>query len=101
MLCPEQKAVVADEDEQRKKDDGGPLLTCWRSLTAGDRPKVEDEASDEETQGGEEKRRHFVDADADGEKSGPPDEVDNRERKEGLPRGAMGLGGHMRVVAEN
>ncbi len=77
------------------------MLACWRSLTACNGPKVEDDAGDEETQGSKEKWRHFVDADADGEKGGSPDEVDNRERQEGLPRGAMLFRGHKRVVAES
>ncbi len=91
LLGPEQEAVVEDEDQKREQEDRHPLAAIRQGLALRDHPSEENESRDKEAHCREEKRRNLMNANANREKRGSPDEVNDREGEQGLPRRAMNV----------
>src|SRR5579872_569935 len=79
LFGPEEATVVEDEDDGAEQRGSSPLARSGIGRAGGPEPGVKNGSGGEKAQGGEKKRRHFVDADADGVKRRAPDEVNDAE----------------------
>ncbi len=74
----------------------------WRALGKSfalrQHPTAKHPSCHKEAHGRQQKRRHFVDADANGEERGSPYQIDDRERQYGFPRRGMDVGVHSRII---
>src|SRR5215467_7195180 len=90
LFCPEKQPIVENENEDSQQCRRAPFSPRrrWRSLHP--QPCVKGKASDQEPHPREEKWRYFAYSNANREKSGTPDKIDNPESQQNLPFRGMG-----------